>query len=327
MKHSSNSQPDRLPLVAIGVPVYNGEKYLEECLNSILSQTFTNWECIVVNNRSTDGSADIVRKFEKADARFRLVDCSEFVGLVENWNRLFPNINSGAKYFKVVQADDWIYPEAIELMVGLMEKYPSAGICTSYRIDGKEVNCDGLHYYDGPLFSGPELLKRHLKGGIDITGSVTTPIFRISVLKKLPTFPKLFNEEEYHIDTRIVYEMMHLADVAFVFRVLSYTRWHDSAETMTLAIKYNTFLNGRFHRLYRFSQLYPEFENAFREHRNKYAYFLLKEKIKGNKKLLEWHEKYLPQKFRMNDYIKAAALRNGLTYRVRSLFGHPDHHG
>jgi glycosyltransferase involved in cell wall biosynthesis len=322
MKPNNNRNPSNtFPLVAIGVPVFNGEKYLEECLNSILIQTYTNWECVIVNNRSTDASGDIVRKFESIDSRFKLVDCSEFVGLVENWNRVYTNISKDSVYLKVIQADDWIYPEAIEQMVDLMEKYPSAGFCTSYRINGKKVGCDGLHFYDGPLFSGTELLKLHLRGRIDISGTVTTPLFRISVLKLLPTYPKIFDENEYHIDTRIVYELMHLADIVFVFKVLSYTRWHDDAETMTIATKYNTFLNGKYQRLSRFSKLYPEFRKDFNKHKNVYAYFLLKEKIKGHKKAAEWHNKYLGEKFTFLDYAKAAFLRNGITFRILSLFG------
>lgn len=308
------------PLVAIGVPVYNGEKYLDECLNSILSQTYSNWECVVVNNCSADASSQIAQKYVDMDDRFRLVDYKEFVGLVENWNRLYPNISKDAVYFKVIQADDWIYPEAIEQMVDLMEKYPSAGLCSSYRIDGRKVNCDGLDYYEGPFFSGQEMLKRHLMGGLDITGSVTTPLFRVEVLKKLPTYPNLFDEEEYHIDTRLVYEMMHLADVVFAFRVLSYTRWHDDAETLRLCTRFNTFLSGKEHRLHRFRQLYPELEGQYRKHRNHYAYFLLKERIKGNKDSLEWHEKYMKKKFRFFDYVRAALTQNGLTYRMMAMF-------
>lgn len=321
MDLSENNDKIQKPLVSIGIPVYNGEKYLDECLNSILSQTYPNWECVVVNNCSTDSTAEIVRKFSAIDRRIKLIDYTEFVGLVPNWNRLYPNISKDSVYLKVVQADDWIYPEAIDLMVDMMEKYPSSGMCSSYRIDGKVVNCDGLHYYDGPLFSGPELLKRHLKGGIDISGSITTPLFRVSVLEKIPTFPNLFNEEEYHIDTRIVFEMMHLADVVFVFKVLSYTRWHDDSETQRICVKYNTFLNGKYQRLSRFSKLYPEFGKDLRKHRNAYAYFLLKEKIRGHKESIEWHNKYLNEKFSFLDYIRAALLRNAITFRVLSLFG------
>lgn len=316
----NNQQSIHKPLVSIGVPVYNGERFLDECLNSILSQTYSEWECVVVNNCSTDGTAEIVRKFSAMDSRFKLVDYTDFVGLVPNWNRIYPNISDQSLYLKVVQADDWIYPEAIELMVDLMERNPSAGLCSSYRIDGKEVNCDGLNFYDGPLFNGTELLKSHLRQEIDISGSVTTPLFRKAVLEKLPTFPNLFDEEEYHIDTRIVFEMMHLADVVFVFKVLSYTRWHDDAETLKLCIKHNTFLNGEEQRLYRFKQFYPEFEKKYRDHRDRYAYYLLKQKIKGNREALEWHDNYLKRKFSFSDYLRAAILKNGLTFRVMSLF-------
>ena len=60
------------PLVSIGVPVYNGEQYLEECLNSILIQTYQNWECVIIDNFSTDNTNAIASEFVKKDNRFKL---------------------------------------------------------------------------------------------------------------------------------------------------------------------------------------------------------------------------------------------------------------
>ena len=82
MTQSSAISAKKAQLVSITVPVYNGEAFMEECLQSILNQTFKDWECVVVNNRSTDRTADIVQDFVNRDTRFRLVDCEDFVGLI-----------------------------------------------------------------------------------------------------------------------------------------------------------------------------------------------------------------------------------------------------
>ena len=122
------------PLVSVGVPVYNGATYLSECLESILNQTYSNWECLVINNKSTDETPLIAKKFEEKDCRFKIIDNEEFVDMTTNFNLSFKYISEKAKYFKVVCADDWIFPDFIEKMVGVMEEHPNAGICASYRI-------------------------------------------------------------------------------------------------------------------------------------------------------------------------------------------------
>ncbi len=63
---------DQKPLVSIGVPAYNGGKYLEECLDSILNQTYTNWECVISNNFSNDDTPRIAEKYVQSDSRFKL---------------------------------------------------------------------------------------------------------------------------------------------------------------------------------------------------------------------------------------------------------------
>ena len=59
--------PAASPLVSIVTPVYNGEAYLEECIESVLAQTYTHWEYIIVNNCSTDNTLDIARRYESKD--------------------------------------------------------------------------------------------------------------------------------------------------------------------------------------------------------------------------------------------------------------------
>src|SRR4030042_7100047 len=102
------------PLGSIGVPVYNGEKYLSECLESIRKQTYQNWECFVINNKSTDNSLNIANSFKNRDPRFRVITNPEFVEITNNFNNTIKPISMATKYFKVVCADDWIFPTCIE---------------------------------------------------------------------------------------------------------------------------------------------------------------------------------------------------------------------
>ena len=181
MQHSSDSGP----LVSIGVPVYNGEKYLFECLQSIINQTYQNWECFIINNKSTDNTLAIAEEFHAKDNRMKVITNSEHVNMTSNFNNTFKPVSKEAKYFKVVCADDWIFPEYLSSMVEVMEKYPEAGFCSSFKLDNRIVKCDGLDYYRGSLFRGKDILMDLLMQKYDITGSETTVLYRIETLEKI----------------------------------------------------------------------------------------------------------------------------------------------
>ena len=135
------------PLISIGVPVYNGDLYIRECLDSLVEQTYQNWECVIIDNCSTDNTNAIAREFTERDSRFRLIRNEEFLDLMPNWNESYKHISGNAKYFKVIPADDWIMPNYLTEMVKLMEENPSVGLCSSYRIDGTRVRGNGLDIY------------------------------------------------------------------------------------------------------------------------------------------------------------------------------------
>lgn len=302
------------PLVSIGVPVYNGAKYLEECLNSIFVQTYQNWECVIIDNCSTDGTNSIARKFEEKDKRFHLIKNTDFVDQTTNWNISFSKISSDAKYFKIVCADDWIFPEHIEKMAEVMEKYPSTGICSSYRIDGTRVTCDQLDYYNGSFYTGREILIDHLLYKYDVTGSVNTVLFRIDTLKKLIDYPQIFRPNVYHIDTDLAFAVMNISDLGFVFQVLSYTRRHNETYTSLISNRFRTALYHRERQLNKYMNLHNDLPHEYNKVRNKYAFFMLQQLMKGDKECIAWHKKYMDKnrQFRVPDFLKA------ILYKLKS---------
>lgn len=96
------------PKISIIVPVYNMERYLKECLESIKAQTFTDWECIVVNDGSLDSSQAIIEKFVRIDPRFKLIN-TENGG--QSKARNVALAASKGDYIGFVDSDDWIEPE------------------------------------------------------------------------------------------------------------------------------------------------------------------------------------------------------------------------
>lgn len=301
------------PLVAIGVPVYNGEEFLEECLESILKQSYLNWECVVVNNQSTDGTASIVESFEKRDNRFRLVTNPEFVDMTTNFNNAHKYSNE-SKYFKVVCADDWILPDYLEKMVEIMESYPNVGLCSSYRMDSLRVRCTGLNYYDGPVFDGKKLLHDQLTNTVpDVLGSETTLLFRTEALKKVKNYPTIFDHKVYNSDTSLAYELLFLSDMGFAFQVLSYTRRGKDTFTSQYTNRFNTILNLREGELYKYKSLLPGLENEYKDVRDRYGRFLFKRRLSGDRECIKWHDQHLdPQrKFTLKEQL-SINLRLGL---------------
>lgn len=118
-----------VPLVGIGLPVFNGEKWIAETINSIRDQTWQNWELTIVDNASTDRTLQICRRMERQDARIRVSQNPRNLGVSANWNRVFQL--SRGEYFKWSACSDLIAPEYLEACVDCLERTPDAVLCHS----------------------------------------------------------------------------------------------------------------------------------------------------------------------------------------------------
>jgi glycosyltransferase involved in cell wall biosynthesis len=132
------------PLVSVVTPFYNTAPYLAGCIESVLSQSFRDFEYLLVNNRSTDGSREMAVRYAATDSRLRVIDNPAFVGQVENYNGALEHISPHSKYVKMVQADDAICPDCLSRMVDLAEREPGVGIVSSYRLIGKRQSGLGI---------------------------------------------------------------------------------------------------------------------------------------------------------------------------------------
>src|SRR5690242_5494744 len=112
------------PLVSVLTPVFNGEPYLAECIESVLSQTYRNWIYAIVNNHSTDATLEIAERYARSDERVHVYSNDALLDIIANHNRAFHLMPATAKYCKVVSADDWLFPECLEKMVSLAETHP-----------------------------------------------------------------------------------------------------------------------------------------------------------------------------------------------------------
>jgi len=281
------------PLVAIAVPVYNTEKYLRECLEHILNQTYRNWICYISDCASTDNSYQIALEFEAKDKRFKTFRDETKVSAFRDWNVTLSRMaDLPAKYIKYECADDWMFPECIEKMVELLETDENIGLVYGYRLENKKVNCDGLDIYDGNVFDGKDILKRNLFEDLYIKGGLSQALYRMEALKKIDSRLYVINENNIHCDIELDDTVLMSWKVGFVYQVLTYYRIHDE-QINHFTREANTDLFEFERRYFLHLSLFPELKKSYQDIRLEYALFLSKCKRKNETEILAWHNEHL----------------------------------
>src|SRR5690349_20709890 len=97
------------PYVSVVTHFYNTAAYLEQCIESVLNQSYQNFEYILVNNCSTDGSAAVAHRYAVLDSRLRVLKPARFLTQMQNYNYSLRQISAKSRYCKIVQADDWLF--------------------------------------------------------------------------------------------------------------------------------------------------------------------------------------------------------------------------
>jgi glycosyltransferase involved in cell wall biosynthesis len=240
------------PLVTVLTPVYNGEKYLAECIESVLAQTYAHWEYVIVNNRSTDRSLEIARGYAARDSRIRLIDNAEFVDAIANHNIALGQLSPASKYCKLIQADDWLFPECIEKMVAVAEGSPSVGVVGSYHLAGDRVRSDGVPHTTTVL-PGRELCRRTLLGEIYLFWRPSCLMLRSEIVHGRQPF---FRTRHLNTDVGTLYEILQHWDFGFVHQVLTFVRRHADSQTRQDARRANTQRFSRMELLKRYGPLY-----------------------------------------------------------------------
>jgi glycosyltransferase involved in cell wall biosynthesis len=276
---------DPKPLVSVLTPVYNGERYLAECIESVLAQTYENWEYCIVNNCSTDRTLEIAQKYASQDKRIRIHNNETFVGCDANGNIALRQMSPDSKYCKVVHADDWIFPECIMKMVEVAEANPTVAIVCSYGLRNERVSWDGLPY-PSTVISGREICRNTLLGGPYVFGSPSSMLIRSDQVRKRPAF---YNEFNPHCDIEACYDILRDHDFGFVHQVLTFTREHLDTES-TFCRRFGTGYLATLEHLSKYGDVYlneKEYEKCTRQCLEKY-YAFLASKVFHNKETGFW---------------------------------------
>lgn len=125
-----------VPFFTIAIPVFNRLDYFKEALNSVLSQSFNDFEIVIIDDCSTDGTWEYIKAVK--DKRVRIFRNSENIGIVPNWNRCISEARG--KWFKFLMSDDLFFPDSLYILNSLIIKYPENFIVVTSGITFKDIN-------------------------------------------------------------------------------------------------------------------------------------------------------------------------------------------
>ena len=197
--------------ILVFVPTYNSEKYLRQCLDSVLQQTFQDWQCVISDDASTDKSVEIAREYEKIDSRFKVLTHEQNVGAANNWNRAKENNNSFAT--KILCADDYLLKDALQEQLDILQRNQTAIVFSERYIvfpSGKKLHPRLPKYASNISFN--DAFKFYVNLGRNIFGEPVTALFRTDLFVKSEGFYPKF---EYSLDTSGYMAVARGHDVTF----------------------------------------------------------------------------------------------------------------
>lgn len=188
------------PLVSICIPTYNGEKYIRECLDSVLAQTYSNLEIIIVDDCSKDDTIWIIDEYKRQDARVSVVRNQKNQGLVGNWNKCLTLANG--EWIKFIFQDDLVQPDCVEKLLKAAGEHEMVISDRDFIFD-ESVPAEMKVYYNEKMLSMKKLVKTSQAQfisaeqssqfaisnlALNFFGEPTCVMFKLDLVKKLGEF-------------------------------------------------------------------------------------------------------------------------------------------
>jgi len=273
------------PVISVVMSVYNGQKYLRESIDSILNQTYKNFEFIIINDGSKDNSLDILLEYQTGDNRLLIVDQNN-IGLTRSLNRGVKL--AASEYIARQDADDISLPARLEKQLNYMENHPEVAVIGCL---GDVFNVNGvLRISRDPKYS-QEGIKRHLASkNLFMHGSA---MMRKSCLAKVGFYREFFrHSQDYDLWLRLsqYFDIDILSEHLYQYRVtpqaISVSQWPIQKQYADIARKLHAerLATGR-DSYDMFVQSYPDGLPVCDDAAGEYEYhlFLAREFIGGNK--------------------------------------------
>jgi glycosyltransferase involved in cell wall biosynthesis len=224
------------PTISICIPTYNGARYLRECLDSVLAQTFSNFEVLIVDDKSSDETVTIAQEYAKGDQRFKIIQNEKNLGLVTNWNHCI-ELAQG-EWIKVLFQDDLIAPACLEKLLAACQPDDAIVFCRRDFIFDETIS-QSLRRNYRELLDLEKLLPNSRKispadyckivfqnVGTNFIGEPTVVMMRKSTFQKFGVFnPHLIQLADLEMFTRIASNV----GIIYVPETLATFRVHSSA--------------------------------------------------------------------------------------------------
>lgn len=223
--------------VSVVTPVYNGGKFLDECIESVRAQTHSHYEHVILDNASSDDTNAIASRHAENDRRIRLHRNDHTLPMIENWNRALELMSGDSRYCRVLHADDTMHRDYLERTIAVAERHPSIGVVGCFRLRGETIHCEGLPR-QRELFEGAEIARLFLRQEIFALAPTSNLLRADLVRQHRPFYPPAY----LHADLAIYLELMQEHDFGFVHDVLAFSREHGDSVTVTVAERNQTLL-------------------------------------------------------------------------------------
>jgi glycosyltransferase involved in cell wall biosynthesis len=280
------------PLVSVVTPFYNTAPYLAQCIESVLAQTYSNFEYILSNNCSADGSLEIAQSYARRDSRIRLINQPKLLSQIPHYNNALAAISAESKFCKMVQADDCILPECLQAMLQAFAQSESIGLVSAYDLKGDIVRGTG-YPYPTPFLPGKEMARMYLRTGVFVFGSPSTVMYRSSLVREQNPF---YRDGLLHEDTEKCMEILEHWDFGFVHQVLSFLR-ADNESIMGSVRNYQPRAVDRYIMVRRFASVFldaPEAAALQRSAKQTYYRILAEQAVRlRGRAFWQYHQKGL----------------------------------
>ncbi len=213
------------PYVTVTIPMYNNERFIQETIESILAQSFTDFELLIYDDHSSDSSYEIAASF--TDPRIRLFRNPENLGPEGNWNKAISKVRG--RYVKLVCGDDILFPQCLEKQVAVFDDPRSGGVSlvSSQRTiidpEGKTL-IKKVNFVDGGRKEPVEVIRKMVRMGTNIIGEPVCGLYPAELIAKTSGYSALV---PYTIDLDFWIQVLRHGDLFVIDEPLCAFRISD----------------------------------------------------------------------------------------------------
>ena len=217
----------------IFIPLFNAQDYIQETLESVAAQTYSDWDCVISDDKSTDSSVEIVKHFIKNDSRFKLILNEKHLNVAANWN--LSKLNNNSLATKILCSDDVLYPNCIEHQLDVLQENKTSAVFSRrdiYFPNGRKITPNTPIYKKS--LTAREGLEMYIRTGRNIFGEPLSALFSTKDLLESNGFSEM---HQYTLDLSGYFEITKNKLITFDSEVVGYFR--ISKKQWSYVIKHN----------------------------------------------------------------------------------------